>query len=196
MLRAARSDQALRHSNDELKRANLQLQEARNQLLQSEKMASIGQLAAGVAHEINTPLGVSVTAASTLENRTQRMREDYAAGKLTRPELDHYAETAVEASRIILRNLQRAADLIKEEMEVMGAIRLREVEKAQHEIVAIARKLEEEGLLVTGAATALFPRQAGGSLVLQGGKPVGSELIGQNFNDREEQVQSESAPRP
>lgn len=47
---------------------------------------------------------------------------------------------------------KRAADLIKEEMEVIGAIRLREVEKAQHEVVAIARKLEEEGLLVTGAA--------------------------------------------
>ena len=43
-------------------------------------------------------------------------------------------------------------DLIREELEVLGAIRLREVEKAQHEIVAIARKLEEEGLLVTGAA--------------------------------------------
>jgi flagellar motor switch protein FliG len=47
---------------------------------------------------------------------------------------------------------KRASDLIKEEMEVLGSIRLREVEKAQHEIVAIARKLEEEGLLVTGAA--------------------------------------------
>jgi flagellar motor switch protein FliG len=47
---------------------------------------------------------------------------------------------------------KRAAELIKEEMEVIGAIRLREVEKAQHEVVAIARKLEEEGLLVTGAA--------------------------------------------
>lgn len=47
---------------------------------------------------------------------------------------------------------KRAADLIREELEVLGAIRLREVEKAQHEIVAIARKLEEEGLLVTGAA--------------------------------------------
>jgi flagellar motor switch protein FliG len=47
---------------------------------------------------------------------------------------------------------KRASDLIREEMEVLGAIRLREVEKAQHEIVAIARKLEEEGLLVTGAA--------------------------------------------
>jgi flagellar motor switch protein FliG len=47
---------------------------------------------------------------------------------------------------------KRAADMLKEEMDVLGAIRLREVEKAQQEIVAIARKLEEEGLIVTGAA--------------------------------------------
>src|SRR5262249_55489739 len=47
---------------------------------------------------------------------------------------------------------KRAAEMIKEEMEVLGAIRLREVEKAQQEVVAIARKLEEEGLLTTGAA--------------------------------------------
>jgi len=47
---------------------------------------------------------------------------------------------------------KRAADMLREEMEVLGAIRLREVEKAQHEVVAIARKLEEEGLLSTGAA--------------------------------------------
>jgi len=51
------------------------------------------------------------------------------------------------------RNMsKRAADMIKEEMEVLGAIRLREVEKAQQEVVAIARKLEEEGIIVTGAA--------------------------------------------
>lgn len=47
---------------------------------------------------------------------------------------------------------KRAAEMVREEMDVLGAVRLREVEKAQHEIVAIARKLEEEGLLVTGAA--------------------------------------------
>ncbi|MEW6321167.1 MAG: flagellar motor switch protein FliG [Acidobacteriota bacterium] len=47
---------------------------------------------------------------------------------------------------------KRAGDMLKEEMEVMGAVRLREVEKAQQEIVAIARKLEEEGVIVTGAA--------------------------------------------
>jgi flagellar motor switch protein FliG len=46
---------------------------------------------------------------------------------------------------------KRAGELLKEEMEMMGAVRLREVEKAQHEIVAVARKLEEEGLITTGA---------------------------------------------
>jgi flagellar motor switch protein FliG len=48
---------------------------------------------------------------------------------------------------------KRASEMIREEMEVLGAIRLREVEKAQQEIVSIARKLEEEGLLTTGAAS-------------------------------------------
>jgi flagellar motor switch protein FliG len=47
---------------------------------------------------------------------------------------------------------QRAANMLREEMEVLGAVRLRDVEKAQQNVVAIARKLEEEGLIVTGAA--------------------------------------------
>ena len=55
-------------------------------------------------------------------------------------------------SRFIQNMSKRAAQMIKEEMDVLGAVRLREVERAQQEIVAIARKLEEEGLLVTGAA--------------------------------------------
>jgi len=55
-------------------------------------------------------------------------------------------------NRFFANMSKRAAEMIREEMEVLGAVRLREVEKAQHEIVAIARKLEEEGLLTTGAA--------------------------------------------
>jgi flagellar motor switch protein FliG len=46
----------------------------------------------------------------------------------------------------------RAGEMLKEEIEVLGAVRLRDVEKAQQDIVSIARKLEEEGLIVTGAA--------------------------------------------
>lgn len=54
-------------------------------------------------------------------------------------------------SRFFDNMSKRASELLKEEMEIMGAVRLREVEKAQQEIVAIARKLEEEGLITTGA---------------------------------------------
>jgi flagellar motor switch protein FliG len=53
--------------------------------------------------------------------------------------------------RFFVNMSKRAGDLMKEEIEMLGAVRLREVEKAQHEIVAIARKLEEEGLISTGA---------------------------------------------
>jgi flagellar motor switch protein FliG len=53
--------------------------------------------------------------------------------------------------RFFINMSKRAAELLKEEMELMGAVRLRDVEKAQHEVVAIARKLEEEGLITTGA---------------------------------------------
>lgn len=53
--------------------------------------------------------------------------------------------------RFFVNMSKRAGDLIKEEMEVMGAVRLREVEKAQQEIVAITRTIEEEGLITTGA---------------------------------------------
>jgi flagellar motor switch protein FliG len=55
-------------------------------------------------------------------------------------------------TRFFANMSKRAGDMLKEEMEVMGAIRLREVEKAQQDVVAITRKLEEEGLIVTGAA--------------------------------------------
>lgn len=55
-------------------------------------------------------------------------------------------------SKFFTNMSKRAGEMLREEMEVLGAIRLRDVEKAQHEIVAIARKLEEEGLIVTGAA--------------------------------------------
>jgi flagellar motor switch protein FliG len=55
-------------------------------------------------------------------------------------------------ARFFTNMSKRAADMLREEMEVLGAVRLRDVEKAQQDIVSVARKLEEEGVIVTGAA--------------------------------------------
>lgn len=99
-------------------KANKSLQESlenlkltQNQLVQSEKMASLGNLVAGVAHEINTPLGVGVTAASFLEDKTRRFIKSNPESDLP-DDLRKYLEITSEATSMISTNLNRAADLI------------------------------------------------------------------------------------
>ncbi|MFZ5570496.1 MAG: sensor histidine kinase [Thermodesulfobacteriota bacterium] len=83
------------------------------QLVQSEKMAALGGLVAGVAHEINTPLSVGITAASLLEDKTNSLIQQYATGKIQRSVLEKYIKIAAETSGMILNNLNRAAELVK-----------------------------------------------------------------------------------
>lgn len=99
-------------SNRELEVAMEKLRDAQTQLVQAEKMASLGALVAGIAHEINTPVGVGVTAASTLQTRATELRQQYEQDALRKSDLERFVTLADESTRIILRNLQRAADLI------------------------------------------------------------------------------------
>jgi signal transduction histidine kinase/streptogramin lyase len=92
--------------------ALVELREAQRGLIEVEKMASLGNLVSGVAHEINTPLGVAVTASSMLSDRTATLQRKLAAGNLTAQELADYLGTAREASVMVDRNLERAAQLV------------------------------------------------------------------------------------
>lgn len=83
------------------------------ELLNKEKLASLGSLVSGISHEINTPLGVAVSATSLLEQNTEKATEYMLAGKMTKEGLIDYMDNVIETSTILSKNLNRASDLIK-----------------------------------------------------------------------------------
>jgi len=97
----------------ELKQSLDTIQKTQEQLVQSEKMAAIGGLVAGVAHEINTPIGIAVSAASHLEDKTGEFVKKVESKKIKRSELDSYAKTASDSSNLILKNLSGAVKIVQ-----------------------------------------------------------------------------------
>lgn len=99
--------------NRELVRTIDQLKLTQHQLVESEKLAALGALVAGIAHEVNTPLGVGVTAASHLEQQARAFERKCEAGEVTPPDIDSFRAVALECSAMVLRNLQRADRMIR-----------------------------------------------------------------------------------
>nr|WP_306673584.1 sensor histidine kinase [Tahibacter caeni] len=112
-LRVERRTSDLRAANLELRHALDRLTLTQRQLLESEKLASLGGLVAGIAHEINTPLGVGITAASHLAEEATRLSRLLHENRLGRRDLDQFQRTACESAEMILRNLRRADRLVK-----------------------------------------------------------------------------------
>ncbi len=99
-------------ANRKIQRSLRDLKKAQEDLIQNEKIAVTAKLVAGVAHEVNTPLGAAIMAASFLDEKTRQYTENCLQGKADQADWAAYLSKAADSSRIILENLNQAAELI------------------------------------------------------------------------------------
>jgi len=103
----------LEESNDELEETIYNLKQTQSKLIESEKMASLGGLVAGVAHEINTPVGIGLTGISYLIDITDEIILKYNNDDMSKEEFETYLEESKDIERQINSNLKRTADLVR-----------------------------------------------------------------------------------
>jgi C4-dicarboxylate-specific signal transduction histidine kinase len=107
----ARTD-ALKESNQQLLSTLEKLHQFQGRLVENEKMASLGDMVAGIAHEVNTPIGLGVTASTLLADRLQEIKQSFEQQTLKSSQLKKFLMEGEENIAIIYRNLARAANLI------------------------------------------------------------------------------------
>lgn len=112
ILRIREAEDAARRSAQQTTQALQDLRQTQESLLQAERLASLGSLVAGVAHEINTPVGIALTSASVLKSATDELQEAVNTTGLKKSDIMRYLDTASESARLIMNNAYRAAHLI------------------------------------------------------------------------------------
>ncbi len=114
-------EQKINERTDTLQNALRNLNHTQAKLIESEKLASLGRLVSGLAHEINTPLGVAVTSASHCANELKRVQQLYRADQLNEQEFAQFLESIDDGLGLINNNLNRAATLVQN-FKLSGAI--------------------------------------------------------------------------
>lgn len=103
----------LENSNEELQTTIINLKNTQDKLISSEKMAALGGLVAGVAHEINTPIGIGLTGITHLKDSTKDIMISFEKDRLNQEDFTEYLNTAKELSSLIFSNLNKASNLVK-----------------------------------------------------------------------------------
>ncbi|GGF84343.1 PAS domain-containing protein [Alteromonas lipolytica] len=106
-------NEQLNESNKNLEESLQRLNQTKDKLVEAEKMASLGSLVAGVAHEINTPVGVGLTGISQLNSECDEIKKHYQAGTLTADDFEDFIDSAGELSGLVQKNLERTASLVR-----------------------------------------------------------------------------------
>lgn len=113
ILKNRETENELKSTNKVLQESLIQLKQAQQQLIESEKNAALSGLVAGVAHEINTPIGISITAASHIEDESVEFFNKVERGEVRKQDVEDFRDSTVSSTDMLLSNLRRAADLIK-----------------------------------------------------------------------------------
>lgn len=166
---------SLQQTNQELGAAMQKLTETQQELVRSEKLAGLGNMVVGVAHEMNTPIGICLMAASTLNDSSKTMQDTLASG-LRRTALEQFIDDNLKGSALLIDNLTRMARLIKSFKRV--AVQQSASQRSQFDLAEIVD-------LVVNAARM---RHAGADLVIEAQVPAG--IVLDSYLDELDQILS------
>jgi len=116
--RRSLTEKTLLETNQELKSSIIELKKAQERLLDAEKMAVLGSMSAEVTHEINTPIGVSITSTSYLADLLTKLKLDIEENKLSKRVLNDFTEHSEQGLNLVLNNLERASELVSSYKQV------------------------------------------------------------------------------
>lgn len=153
--KSAQRERELLDTKTQLQSVRAEMELIRKKFMKAQEMSSLASLVSGVAHEVNTPLGMAVTLASHLQDETTALLKELQDEKLKRSQLQQFCYEGIENCRLLLSNLERAATLIQSFKQVAvdqscGEVRVFKVSQYLQEVLlSLHPKLKKTPIQVT-----------------------------------------------